>query len=162
GPAPDPGVVGGNPANERALRGIRTLSRKWGLGKYTAETMKIEAPAGVTRLSPKDRQRMTDLLAGLHSPKDDIFPLRFARPSPVECAWLIDHCPAVVHPETGVIFGVRVGTYLSLLRLSGKARAAALAAGAAWTKFPIPGPVGDVDLTALFGEEWVIPNLAHP
>ncbi len=83
------------------------------------------------------------------------------QPLPADCLYQVETCPTLVHPTTGVVFGMRIGTYLCLLRLSDEARERALADGAVWIKHPLLDKL-KVDLASLLGPEWTMPNSAHP
>ncbi len=91
-------------------------------------------------------------------PTDELFSLQ---PLPARCLRKVHSCPALVHPETGVIFGLRVGTYLCLLRLPERDRGKALAEAAAWPRSPLAS-LRDCDVAARFGDDWVVPNEASP
>lgn len=96
----------------------------------------------------------------LNAPGAELFPV-LQKPLPLPCLYQVGPCPALVHPLTGVVFGLRVGSYLGLLRLPETARQKALAENAAWPRSPLPA-LREHDLAELFGPEWVVANQLHP
>jgi hypothetical protein len=72
---------------------------------------------------------------------------------PEDCRWVVHGTPALVHPETGVIFGFGGGTHTYALRLPEAEREEALHAGAGRTHRYMDGSV--LDLSG-FGPEWVL------
>jgi hypothetical protein len=78
---------------------------------------------------------------------------------PRECRWVVYGTPALVHPDSGVIFAFGGGTHTYAFRLPKHERDAALAAGAttvheypAYPELNIEASVLDL---ARIGEEWV-------
>ena len=60
-----------------------------------------------------------------------------------------------------MLFGLRIGTYLCLLRLPEDVRTGAQAENAVWPRSPLPA-MKALDIAARFGIDWVIPNSASP
>jgi hypothetical protein len=79
-------------------------------------------------------------------------------PLPADCRGLVYCNPALVHPKSGVIFAIGLGTWYGL-RLPGSLASEA-AKGGAKTCFKFS--TGDMDIRRALGEEWVfggfIPN----
>src|SRR5262249_48604565 len=75
---------------------------------------------------------------------------------PVDCRVVFLGGPALMHPDTQVVFAVAGGTHTYALRLPEPERAAALRAGATRVK-RYPGKEPSLDL-ADFGDEWVCCN----
>ncbi len=71
---------------------------------------------------------------------------------PVDCRAIFYGGPALIHPETGIVFGFAGGTHTYALRLPEAARLEALGAGAPRVKH-YPGQPS-LDLSHI-GEEWV-------
>lgn len=137
-----------HPANAKSLAGLHLLLAEW----------KLDSAPSFEAFTAGDVRRMKRTIGQLYAPTDELFPL-LRTPLPGRCLWKIDGCPVLVHPATGVIFGLRVGTYLCLLRLPEHEQA--LAEGAVWPRPPLP-PLKDCDIAARFGTEWVVPNEASP
>jgi hypothetical protein len=78
---------------------------------------------------------------------------------PADCRSVVFGVPALVRPDTGVIFGFAGGTQMYALRLDGPGESAALAAGARRTFcYPAYSSLGIdelvIDLTS-FGDGWI-------
>jgi hypothetical protein len=71
---------------------------------------------------------------------------------PAECRWIVLGAPALVHPETGVLFGVAIGMSY-VLRLADADMEAALKAGVSTEKRWSNGST--LDLASEFGPGWV-------
>jgi hypothetical protein len=138
-----------HPANEKVLAGIRTLLKEW----------KMPVGADLAALMPSDVAQLGKTIGQLDAPGGELFPL-LKKPLPVACQYKVYSAPALVHPETAVLFGIRLGAYFPLLRLPESARKEALADGAVWAVNPLPA-MKKYDLAELFGAEWVIPNVLH-
>lgn len=72
---------------------------------------------------------------------------------PARCEWVVYGSPALVHPQSGVIFGWARGTHTYALRLAEPDREVALAAGARTTFRYTNGDTLDV---RRIGEDWVL------
>lgn len=85
--------------------------------------------------------------------------LQLGRVLPADCRSVLYGMPALVRPDTGVIFGIAGGTQMYALRLDGPGESAALAAGAGRTfRYPAYPSLGIDDLVidlARFGDGWV-------
>lgn len=72
---------------------------------------------------------------------------------PVDCRIVFYGMPALMHPDTGVVFGFAGGTHTYALRLPEPVRSEALAAGATRIKhYPVGQPSFDL---ATIGPAWV-------
>jgi hypothetical protein len=71
---------------------------------------------------------------------------------PVECRWIVLGTPALVHPETGILFGVAIGTEY-FLRLTDADLEIALKAGASTERRGSDGST--LDLVSEFGPGWI-------
>jgi hypothetical protein len=71
---------------------------------------------------------------------------------PVECRWIVLGTPALVHPETGILFGVAIGTEY-VLRLTDADMETALKAGASTERRWSDGST--LDLVSEFGPGWI-------
>ena len=74
------------------------------------------------------------------------------RSLPVDCRRVFLGVPVLMHPGTGVVFGLAQGTHAYALRLPPRERAEALAAGATRVHAYPQGPAFDL---AELGPEWV-------
>lgn len=74
------------------------------------------------------------------------------RSLPVDCRRVFLGCPVLVHPETGVVFGLAEGTHAYALRLPAAEHAEAIAGGAKHVHAYPQGPAFDL---AALGPEWV-------
>jgi hypothetical protein len=72
---------------------------------------------------------------------------------PEACQWVVYGSPALVHPETGIVFGWAGGTHTYGLRIPEPERAQAIAVGAQTIHRYANGDWLDV---VLIGEEWVL------
>jgi hypothetical protein len=75
-----------------------------------------------------------------------------AAPLPVDCRFVVFGTPALVRPDTGIVFGFAGGTHTYALRLPETLRKDALAAGAERVKRYPRQPPFDLDV---IGPEWV-------
>jgi hypothetical protein len=78
---------------------------------------------------------------------------------PAKCGWILYGRPVLVHPRTGVVFGLAGGSLTYALRLPEAERTAAITAGAKivheYPAYPeLNVPASTLDL-ADFGPEWV-------
>ena len=72
---------------------------------------------------------------------------------PVDCRIVFYGIPALMHPDTGIVFGFAGGTHTYALRLPEPTRTQAIADGAKRIKhFPVRQPSFDLDTV---GPEWV-------
>lgn len=140
-------LIASAPANESLLRGMAEYL-KWA----------DEQPT-IKPLSAATRRHFQQSIRQLYSPDDELFPL-LKQPLAGASEYEIGSHAALVHQVTGVVFAIRVGSYLCLLRLPAEARADALRSGVAWAQSPLP--TMKVDIAATFGDEWVIPNPMSP
>jgi hypothetical protein len=137
-----------HPANARVLTAIQAFN----------EEHSIEATALLSALTRADVRHIESTIGQLEAPGTVLFPL-LGDKLPEGCGCKVLSWPALVHPRTGVLFGIRLGTYLCLLRLAEPARQEALAAGAVWLRNPVPA-LAHFD-PAQLGEGWVVPNRMH-
>jgi len=78
---------------------------------------------------------------------------------PADCRVVFYGAPALMHPETCVVFGFAGGTHTYALRLPEPARSNALSAGATLVKqYPVGQP--SLDLSEI-GAEWVFCGWFH-
>ena len=140
-------LIASAPSNEPLLRGMAEYL-KWA----------DELPS-IKPLSTATRRHFNQSIRQLYSPDDELFPL-LRQPLAGASEYEIGSHAALVHQVTGVVFAIRVGTYLCMLRLPAEARTEALRAGAAWAQSPLP--TMKVDIAGTFGDEWVIPNQLSP
>lgn len=138
--------VSRHPKNVRPLQGLQQLESLWQLSSRDA----------VRAVTAADERRLRKTVGQLSAPTDPLFPLT-ADPLLRPCLGWVSSSLAWVHPDTGIVFGLRIGTYLCLLRLPGPIRQQALAGSDAWERNPLPNLRG-LDFAALFGPEWVVPN----
>jgi len=110
-------------------------------------------------MTAADRRRLQATLGQLEV-SGPIYPL-LPQAELAACVCLVGPSPALVHPGTGVLFGLRLGAYLPLLRLPDGVREEALRENAAWERCPLPA-LRDRDLSGSLGPEWVVPNVLHP
>lgn len=136
-------------SNSDMLRGVRAFL------KLPADTTACR----LERWTRSDAKQERKTVAPLYAPADERFPILRAS-LPLRCLCRVGSCPALVHPRTGVLFGIRITPYLCLLRLPDAARNEALHCGAAWSRNPLPA-LRDIDLAATFGPDWVVPNTLH-
>jgi hypothetical protein len=71
---------------------------------------------------------------------------------PADCCAIFFGIPALIHPETGIVFGFAGGTHTYALRLPEAQRLEAIAIGAKRVKHYPRHPSFDLDL---IGEDWV-------
>jgi len=71
---------------------------------------------------------------------------------PQDCRFVLFGTPALIHPDTGIVFGFAGGTHTYALRLPERIRHEALAAGATRLKAYPRHPSLDLDS---IGPEWV-------
>jgi hypothetical protein len=121
-------------SRENLDRGIERLRRA-----YQGRTLPASAQAAierardgpavaVARSEPLDA--VPDPYTGLGTTPELVERLwLIARDLPEDCRWLVCRRAALVHPQTGIIFGFAFGTLGYALRLPDAARDAALAAG---------------------------------
>lgn len=77
------------------------------------------------------------------------------------CLCRVGPCPAWIRPTTSTVFGIRVGSYLNLLRLPEPQQSLAVEFGAAWKACPLPA-LRSINIAETFGPDWVVPNRLHP
>jgi hypothetical protein len=123
-------------SRENLDRGIARLRRA-----YQGRTMPASAQAVIDRareapLLVLDRseplEAVPDPYTGLGTTPELVKRLwLIARDLPEDCRWVVCRRPALVHPQTGIVFGFAFGTIGYALRLPDAVRAAALGAGLA-------------------------------
>lgn len=138
-----------HPANARVLAGLPAF----------ADLTGGDASAQLRPLTAADRRQLQATLGQLEA-AGPIYPL-LPHAELAACVRLVGSSPALVHPQTGVLFGLRLGAYLPLLRLPDGVREEALRENAAWVRCPLPA-LRDRDLAGPLGPEWVVPNVLHP
>ncbi|MFO0943827.1 MAG: hypothetical protein U0930_24080 [Pirellulales bacterium] len=95
----------------------------------------------------------------LHAPGDERFPI-LRQQLPMRCLCRVGKLPALIHPATGRLFGIRVNDFLNLLHLSDASMHEAQQCGAVWASSPLPA-LRELNLTSHFGPGWCIPNTLH-
>lgn len=131
----------------RYLGAADRLARTTSVAGGRASTAPAQVPGPYLRLGthPELVERLWDELGG---------------GLPRDCRWVVYGAPALVHPDSGVVFAFAGGTHAYALRLPPAERAAALAAGAALLH-PYPGhpelgiAPSVLDLDEI-GPEWVL------
>lgn len=89
---------------------------------------------------------------GVHPDLVDRLWKEITRALPADCRAVFLGVPVLIHPETGVVFGLAEGTHAYALRLPPREHAEALAAGAPRVHAYPSGPAFDL---AELGPEWV-------
>lgn len=102
--------VAAHSLNQQPLQGIRTVLK-----------LSQQARLAVRRWTGWDDRHDRHTHGQLRHPSEERFPI-LTKPLPLPCLFRIGPCPALIHPQTGLIFGLRIGDYLSLLRLPEKPR----------------------------------------
>ena len=121
--------------------------------------LSVESPLSIRRWTWWDDRHDRRTYGQLSCPGEERFPV-LADPLPVPAVYRIGPCPALIHPGTGVIFGLRLGTSLPLLRLPEQPRLQAISIDAVWARSPLPAQ-RDIAVEEIFGAEWGIPNGLH-
>lgn len=128
-----------SPLNQGVLEYLRErLNRQAGL--ESASPASVKKPLTKTNTHPEIGVRLWDELAAS---------------LPVDCRWIVYGTPALVHPRTGVLFGVGIGT-VYCLRLTDADMERALHAGASTETRWSNGTT--LDLASRFGPGWVFGN----
>lgn len=128
-----------SPLNRGVLEYLRSRSRKVGLkaGLESASPTSVADPLAKTHTHPEIGERFWDKLGSS---------------LPVDCRWIVCGAPALVHPQTGVLFGVAIGMAYCL-RLTEADLERALKAGAETEHRWSDGST--LDLASQFGPGWV-------
>ena len=140
--------VSGNLRNQQPFQGIRTVLN-----------LKSDVTLPLRRWTWWTSRRARYVHEQLNSPHDENFPI-LKKPLPMPCLYRIGPCPVLLHPATGIVFGLRIGDCLRLLRLPEPMRERAIAANAVWPRSPLPN-LKELEIQKLFGVDWVVPNTLH-
>ena len=126
-----------NPLNKGVLEYLKRSGSKKKEEWESVSPLSVKNPIQETNTHPEAGQRLwSDLAASL----------------PVECRWIVLGAPALVHPKTGLLFGVAIGMAYAL-RLTDADIEAALTAGAGTEERWSDGST--LDLTSEFGPDWI-------
>ncbi|HYU31800.1 MAG TPA: hypothetical protein VEW48_06530 [Thermoanaerobaculia bacterium] len=124
-----------SPLNRGVLGYLRKRSRKAGL--VSASPTSVEDPLTKTSTHPEIGERLWGTLAAS---------------LPVDCRWIVCGTPVLMHPQTGVLFGVGIGMAYCL-RLTDADMEIALKTGASTEiRWSSGSPL---DLARQFGPGWV-------
>jgi hypothetical protein len=134
-----------SPLNRGVLDYLMRRSRQLKqAGLESASPASVKKPFTKTRTHPNTGTRFWDGLAAS---------------LPVDCRWIVHGVPALVHPRTGVLFGLAIGNRYCL-RLTDADMECALQAGASTEVGWSDGST--LDLASQFGAGWVFGDWRQP
>ena len=136
----EPSVEIENAANASVIAFLKTGIRK---AQLSEEKMRVYDPPALAAPDIAHSQIHPDIIERIW---------RLAAVMPKDCRASVYGAPALVHPETGVIFAFGTGTAY-FLRLPAAAAAEAIKAGAFTNHRWSFG--GDMDIRQQLGEEWI-------
>jgi hypothetical protein len=124
-----------SPLNRGALEYLRSRPSSRKAELESASPANVKNPLAKTNTHPEAGVRLwADLAASL----------------PVDCRWIVYGTPALVHPQTGILFGVALGT-MYCMRLAEADKESALKTG-------METEHRALDLGSQFGSDWVFGN----